>query len=173
MLIIGFYAGSRVLRVLSDKYPVLAPLIWPLLIAYMLFALSTWVMAPLSNLLLRFNKYGRYALDHDETMASNFTGIALLLAVVGGIGFLFTGSTGLLALGVLGLVMMIPLASMLNSRKKGRPVLVGLAAVLALLGLAGVALAFRLNELMNPGFTAFLIGAFLYQFIANFVNTRS
>jgi small-conductance mechanosensitive channel len=62
---------------------------------------------------------------------------------------------------------------MLNSRKKGRPVLLGLAAVLALLGLAGVALAFRLNDLMNPGFTAFLIGAFLYQFIANFVNTRS
>ncbi len=173
MLIIGFYAGSRLLRVMSEKYPALAPLIWPLLIAYMLFALSTWVMSPLSNLLLRFNKYGRYALDRDETMASNFTGIALLLALVGGVGFLFTGSTGLLALGILGLVMMIPLASMLNSRKKGRPVLVGLAAVLALLGLAGVALAFRLNELMNPGFTAFLIGAFLYQFIANFVNTRS
>ena len=130
-------------------------------------------MAPLSNLLLRFNKFGRYALDRDETMASNFTGIALLLAVAGGVGFLLTESTGLRALGILGLVMMIPLATMLGPRKKGRPVLVGLASVLALLGLAGVALAFRMNELMNPGFTAFLIGAFLYQWIANFVNTRS
>lgn len=171
MLILGLYFGNRLLRSLATSYPALAPLIWPLLIAYLLFALSTWVMTPLSNLLLRLNKYGRYALDREETVTSTFTGIALGLALIGGGAFLLWSQRWGMALGMYGLGMMIPLASMLGTRKRGRLVLVGAAIILALIGAAGVLIVARGGDV--DVITTFLIGAFLYQWLANFVHIRS
>ncbi|MBL0043055.1 MAG: tetratricopeptide repeat protein [Flavobacteriales bacterium] len=169
-LILGLYFGNRVLSALTVSYPALAPFIWPLIIAYLLFALSTWVMVPVSNLFLRLNKYGRYALDREETVSSTFTGVSLLLAIGGGIGYLATGSAGLLALSIFGLVMMIPLASMLGGKKKGKAILVGTAGVLAVVGLFGVAIAFRTGDPMNQVMGFFIPANVAYQFLANWVR---
>ena len=76
-----------------------------------------------------------------------------------------------LALGMYGLGMMIPLASMLGTRKRGRLVLVGAAIILALIGAAGVLIVARGGDV--DVITTFLIGSFLYQWLANFVHIRS
>jgi Flp pilus assembly protein TadD len=173
MLILGLYFGNRLLRALADSVPALAPFIWPLLIAYLLFALSTWVMTPLSNLLLRLNRFGRYALDRAETITSTFTGIALGLAAIGGTAFLLWRAPWGVALGLYGLAMMIPLATMLGARRKGRKILVGMAVVLAVIGALGVALTLRTGDALNTGMSAFLLGAFAYQWLANIVAIRN
>lgn len=171
-LIIGLYVANQLLQGLAAQYPGVAPLIYPLLIAYAVFAISTWVLVPISNLFLRFNKYGRYALDKEETLSSTWTGISLLVSVLGFIGFLVSGLQGLLALGVLGFVMMIPLASMLGGRKKGRALLKAATVFLAVVGILAVAVTFRTGELVNALTNVFLIGLLLYQFGANFARMR-
>lgn len=168
-LIIGIYFGQRMLGSLTG-IPWLAPFIWPVLILMVLFVLSTWVMVPLSNLLLRLNKYGRYALDREETISSYFTAAALSIAVVGGIAFLAGGPMGFLAMCLFGLVMMIPLASMLGGRKRSKTLLIAAAGFVALLGIVGVWSVFRTGDVMDPIMRTFFYANLGYQILANVVR---
>ena len=74
----------------AKSVPALEIFVWPLLIAYALFAMSTWVIEPLTNLLLRFNKFGRYVLSREEKISSTLTGLALLIALCGGVALVIT-----------------------------------------------------------------------------------
>lgn len=171
-LIIVLYVMNQLLRALSRSYPALAPLIYPLLIAYAVFAISTWVLVPISNLFLRLNKYGRYALDRDETISSTWTGIALLTSLVGLGAWLATGMPGFLALSGFGFLMMIPLGSMLNAHKRKRGILKLAAVFLGILGTLAVAIAFRTGSTINPASTVFLVGLLIYQFGSNYLRSR-
>lgn len=171
-LIIGLYVMNQLLRGLSKSYPALAPLIYPLLIAYAVFAISTWVLVPISNLFLRLNKYGRYALDRDETVSSTWTGVALLTSVLGLVAWLITDLSGFLALAGFGFLMMIPLGSMLNAHKRKRGILKVAAVFLGVLGALAVALTFRTDLVINPASTVFLVGLLIYQFGSNFLRSR-
>lgn len=44
----------------------------PLLIAYLLFALGSWIMEPMSNAILGFNSYGKYLLSTKEKLSGYF-----------------------------------------------------------------------------------------------------
>jgi tetratricopeptide (TPR) repeat protein len=44
-------------------------LLIPLIIVYLLFALGTWIMEPLSNMLLMLDKYGKYLLNKKEKLS--------------------------------------------------------------------------------------------------------
>ncbi|HMU12905.1 MAG TPA: tetratricopeptide repeat protein [Flavobacteriales bacterium] len=163
-LIIGAWILMRVLRSVADAVPALGILIWPLLIAYVVFALSTWVIEPLTNLLLRSNRFGRFLLRPDERITSTLTGISLVVAIAGGVLLITTDDERWVATGLFGLLMMIPLASMLREGK-GRTVRVAAAVGLALCGIAGCVLAAASGEALNIPFVIFAIGAILYQWI--------
>jgi hypothetical protein len=165
-LILGIYFGQQLLGLLTDT-PGLNYVVWPVLICLILFTLSTWIMVPLSNLLLRLNKFGRYALDREETITSYFTGAALLTCIGAGIGFLMTGTVGLITLCMWGLVMMIPLASMLGGKKKYKMFLVLAACAVAGIGLTAVVITFKTGKVMNPLMTTFLYANLGYQFLSN------
>ena len=62
-IVIGGYFGYQALNSLAAKSPALAPWIMPITAVYIIFALSTWLMTPLINILLLSNRYGRYALQ--------------------------------------------------------------------------------------------------------------
>ena len=79
---LGGLIGFRMLRAAAVANPALAPWVTPLLVLYGLFVFLTWTADPLFNLLLRLNRFGRYALSPEETAASTWTGVALL-AVLG------------------------------------------------------------------------------------------
>ena len=170
-LILGLWFGSRILRGMAKSNPALEPIIIPILAIYFVFVISTWVIEPLSNLLLRFNPYGRYALDREELMTSNFTGASLAVAVAGAVAWAVTGLGPFLMLAAVGFLMMIPTSSMLRGGKRGRNVLVGAAGLLAVMGLVSVVIMF-----MSGGvelFLVFLVGAFGYQWLANYYTIRT
>jgi Flp pilus assembly protein TadD len=78
-VVIGGYIGYRMLRGFARNNPEWAPWILPLLIVYVVFGLLTWFAYPLFNLLLRFNRFGWYALSRDQRTASNWFGACLVL----------------------------------------------------------------------------------------------
>lgn len=80
-VIIGGYVAYRLLRGVARSNPETAPWIMPFLFAYIAFALLTWFAYPLFNMLLRFNKFGWYALSSDQRAASNWFGACLALCI--------------------------------------------------------------------------------------------
>ncbi len=81
MIILGAVFGIRILNGLAKQHPPLAPFVLPISLAYLAFVLMTWIAQPLFNLLLRLNKFGRYALSRDQTMGANLFGLCILAAV--------------------------------------------------------------------------------------------
>jgi tetratricopeptide (TPR) repeat protein len=172
-LIIGAYVGIRILNSVSDSNPDLAVFLKPIVYLYIAFAISTWIITPLSNLFLRLNVYGRYALDDKQLQASNFTGISFALALVGGAMFLFTGNELFLIILFFGVFMMIPLSSMLNPATPGkRAILIAYATGLAVVGLLSIGI---LAIGADPGslWTVFVFGILIYQWVANAMITGS
>ncbi len=81
-ILIGGYFGYRFALNAADKNPNLAPFLWPLIVAYIIFALLTWLGSPLMNLLLRLHPLGRYALSDDQRRGANLTAVLLLLPCI-------------------------------------------------------------------------------------------
>jgi tetratricopeptide (TPR) repeat protein len=81
-IVLGGYFGNRLLSGLAASNPRLAPWLLPLRVVYVAFALMTWLADPLFNLLLRLNPFGRLVLSREETVASNWFGSSLLLALL-------------------------------------------------------------------------------------------
>lgn len=68
-----------------------------LFIPYLIFVFLSWTSDPLSNLLLRLNRYGRLLLSKEEITASNFVGGLILAAVViGGIAVMTAHKTAII-----------------------------------------------------------------------------
>jgi Tfp pilus assembly protein PilF len=76
-IIIGLYLAYRGLFSLSEQNPGIRPFVLPFLILYGVFALLTWLAYPLFNLLLRLDRFGRYALSADQRSGANLLGLWL------------------------------------------------------------------------------------------------
>jgi tetratricopeptide (TPR) repeat protein len=92
--VIGAYVINRMLRGLARTNPQWAPWIMPLLVAYFIFVVLSWIAQPLFNLLLRLNPYGRHALSDDQRRGANLVGILGLLALICMLVWLIGGATG-------------------------------------------------------------------------------
>lgn len=77
-IIIGGFIGFRILVSLSRTFPAIAPIILPLCIAYVLLALSTWLLVPLTNLLVMLSGYGRNALSRESKIIALAVGGCLV-----------------------------------------------------------------------------------------------
>ncbi len=93
-IVLGAYFGNQALGQLARSDPELAPWILPVQILYGVFAIMTWIASPLFNLMLRVNRFGRYALSREQTVASNWLGLCLLLGLVALGGWVATGYSG-------------------------------------------------------------------------------
>jgi tetratricopeptide (TPR) repeat protein len=78
MLIFGAWVLVQGLNSLADSVPAIRQFVNPILIAYVLFAVMSWVATPLFNTFLRFHGFGRHLLTRKEFWASN-----VLAATVG------------------------------------------------------------------------------------------
>ncbi len=173
IFIIGLYVLIRILRGLADQNEVLGMLIAPIVILYLIFALSSWFIMPLSNLILRLNPYGRYALNKEETLASNLVGFSLLLGIAGGLLYAVTGHLMAAALLVFGIVMMIPTGSMFNpSKDKKKKTLIWYTIGLGVTGAIGITLGLFNMVAFNIAAVAFGLGIFAYQWVANAMMIR-
>jgi tetratricopeptide (TPR) repeat protein len=159
MMILGFFLVSRFLG--------------PLAYLYLVFVLITWLMAPLSNLLLRLNPYGRYALDREETVSSNFVGISLLVCLLSLGVNIFVGKPWLTLLSFTGFAMMLPLSSLFApSGKRSRTILAAYAVTMGLCGIAAMVHAYFSGNITNPFSIIFFILLIAHGWVVNAMVVR-
>ncbi|MCE9606106.1 MAG: tetratricopeptide repeat protein [Planctomycetia bacterium] len=81
-IVIGGYFGQKFLGNLADNNPALAPVLYVIIIAYIVFAIFTWLARPVFNLLLRLHPFGRLALSTEEIRETNWIGGYFLAAIL-------------------------------------------------------------------------------------------
>jgi tetratricopeptide (TPR) repeat protein len=140
-IILAGYFGNRMLGYIASNNPDLAPWILPLRILYIAFALMTWLAYPLFNLLLRLNKFGRLVLSREQTVATNWFGLCLFLALVGLVGCLFRSfdSAWFIMAVVFGLLLLPVSAVFKCSTGWPRTLMAAITIGIALLGLTALA----------------------------------
>jgi len=166
--IFGIYILYRILLYVSENNPALTPFIKPVLFGYMAFALTSWLIGPLSNLFIRINPYGKYALSEYEIKISNWVS-----------GLLGAGAFSLLVsflyptwipdfLGIYLIALSLPISGLgsIEWKKQQKKLLIYIY-VLAIVGFLGLALTILGGwNILNM---AFLLGAFASQFYANYL----
>ncbi|MEJ8803520.1 tetratricopeptide repeat protein [Pontibacter sp. H249] len=170
-VIIGFYIGQRVLRSIADSNEALQPYLTPLVVLLALVAFSTWVITPISNLFLRFNKYGQLLLDKAEKKSSNFVAVSFAVFVIGAILYFATTEDKYLALAVFGFAMMVPFSVMFSEAKYKYSLLI-YSAVLGLIGVGAVAITFSNGILFNLLSVLFIFGFIAFQFVSNYLTIK-
>lgn len=174
-VLIGGYVGIQLLGAAGRHSPALLPWILPIQILYVVFVLMTWLASPLFNLMLRLNRFGRLALSRDKTIASNWIGGCLLLALIALAACFWFGfeSAWILAALVLGLLV-IPLAGTFScSPGWPRNAMAVYTGIMALCGTVAVVLAFVAGEnavllkLVGDLLAVFAIGAIGSSWVAN------
>jgi len=140
VFVIGLVVGVRIVRSAAQSIPGMAPLGVLIGVAYVLVVYFTWTGIPLSNVFLRFNRYGRYALTRDETVASNWVAGFLIGAMTSGIAALSLWSAGFLILTGVSMALIL-LVSMVFMTATGirRWVLGSLVFGLAIMGFGAAA----------------------------------
>ncbi|NLR64573.1 tetratricopeptide repeat protein [Chitinophaga varians] len=146
---------------------------FPLYVLLALAALSTWLIVPVSNLFLRLNPYGRYALTPQQIRVSTMVGCLLLVALLAAAAYWITAIPGLLAVAICSGVLLLPVSSMYAPEsKKNKKIFRIYTLVLAVIGLLGITFAFITNDYANIFVAVMLIGVFLYQLLANYIISR-
>jgi tetratricopeptide (TPR) repeat protein len=148
-IILGFVFLRQGLQQLARDNPALAPFIWPVVIGLFAFFVLTWIADPLFNLLLRLNRFGRYALSRDQVVASNWVGICLLAALAALVWALVADdSFWLLGALLLGL-MVLTLAGVFKA-PRGWPRWALAAAALVLAALAAIGMGLLVSAIGMP-----------------------
>jgi tetratricopeptide (TPR) repeat protein len=172
-VVLGGYVLYQGVSSFARANPQFSPIATPLIVLYMLFALLTWVGRPLTDLLLRLDRFGRLALTPDQTAASNWVGACLLLALVLALGGLITGGGILLVAAVGAFAMILPVSGTFQaSPGKRRGFLAVYTLLLALTGASSVSLTLLNNPLGGALSSYFLFGWVAFSWIANFVLMR-
>jgi tetratricopeptide (TPR) repeat protein len=167
-VIIGFYIGQKVLRSIASNNEALQPYLDPLVVVLALVAFSTWVITPISNLFLRFNKYGQLLLDKNEKKSSNFVAVSFAVLVIGTILYFTTTEDEFLAVAVFGFAMMLPFSIMFSPTKNKYSLLI-YSAILAIVGVGAIVFAFSTGELFNILSMVFIFGFVAFQWVANYL----
>ena len=142
-VILGLWLLYMVLREVARNVPALAPWVMPLLVAYLLFVLGTWLAGPLADLALRLHPFGKLALSRKERRASNWIGGCLFGAIASGITAFALQSEGLLYLTGFFLLMLLPLGATVKAPwPQPQKAMWIYTAVVTLLGVGFVAAGF-------------------------------
>jgi tetratricopeptide (TPR) repeat protein len=172
VIVLGLWFGVRFLNSLSESNPEIAPFAKPIIYLYVAFALSTWLVDPLSNLFLRLNVYGRYALTRDQIRASTFTGIGFVIAILGVAGLLLTTVGTYLYMIFYGVGFMILCSSMFRPTIPSKR----LIAMALAIGLSVIGFLFLLIEFGGGRagllLMIFIWGTIIYQFVLNALISR-
>jgi hypothetical protein len=134
----------------------------------------TWLAMPLFNLLLRLNRFGRYALSREQTVASNWVGGILLSGVIClGIWLCTDNTLSIIGATFFGGVLLPVCGVFAVPSGWPRVVMAWYAGAVALLGLAWAPL-FLVNR--GAGMTAatlFIWGCCLSMIVANILTMQT
>jgi tetratricopeptide (TPR) repeat protein len=84
VIIIG-YLMIQFLNRSASNLGAFAPVAEVIVIIYIIFAISTWIIGPVSDIFLRFHPFGKYMLTDEEKDVANICAGLLTIAVVGAI----------------------------------------------------------------------------------------
>ena len=174
-IVIGAYLAFQLLNGVAQSYPAIRPIVWPLLIGYTLFAYLSWTAGPLFNLLLRVNRFGRYALSREQTVASNWVGAALLGAMASIVVWALRVQLVWLLAAVFFVLMVIPISAVFKCPQGWpRRVMSAYAIGMAAVGAAALVLAFNVSAIGDARYEsarafamAFLLGLVLQGWVGN------
>ncbi|MCX7804253.1 MAG: tetratricopeptide repeat protein, partial [Planctomycetota bacterium] len=168
-LIIGLYLLFRLLGSISRENPAVGSFVWPLMVAYIVFVFLSWAAEPLTNLLLRLNRFGRLLLSRRQIIASNVVGGLLLISASSLAASLAADSTAAFVFGIICCLMIIPTSAAFGAASaRGRAVLGTCAVGLGVIGLLAT-VAIAMGWSIAPGhISAFGIGLLTFTLIANF-----
>ncbi|MDH5641823.1 MAG: tetratricopeptide repeat protein [Nitrospira sp.] len=175
-VIIGAWFGYRALRDAAKSQPELAPIVLPVTILYGAFVVLTWTADPLFNLLLRCNRFGRLALSEEQTVASNWLGASLALALASVALWAITSSPAALSAGLVFGLLSLPISATFRCHVGWpRNTMAGYTGLLGLVG-AGFVIADMGNASQESasGFGSalggiFLLGSALSLLLGNFL----
>lgn len=170
-VIIGFYVGNKVLRILARTMPSLSPFITPLVVLLVIVALSTWVMKPIGNLFLRFNKYGRYLLSKEENNSALLVAGALAIGLAGMLLWVVSGNILFSITAFWGISMMVPLSQVFNAYTN-KYLMPACAVAFFALGIAAQVSGWRNNDMFNGFAQLYAMGFVGYQFLVNYLVTN-
>lgn len=171
MFFIGFYLSVRLLRGIAAANESLAPFLTPLIFLLAIIAFSTWVITPISNAFLRFNKFGKHLLTRHEKISSNLVGISFLVFVMGTIAYIFSTHIAFISVAFVGFTMMIP-SNLFFRATKVNNVLKIFTISLAVLGLCSIITAFVYNNVFNIFSIIYFVGFFIFQWVANYYSIK-
>ena len=169
-VIIGAYIIYRVVLGVARSNPALAPLIYPFIALYVLFALSSWIAVPIANLFLRLHPIGKHALTDDEKAGSNIAGGLLGLSIFALTGYLISGAGQLLFLGIVFGLLLVP-AGGTFSVSAGTTARRSLTIYSLALGAAGI-IGALIPALGSWLLIVFALGIFAYGWVANYLIGR-
>ena len=138
-ILIALFLLLRTLRATTiSAPPAVTAVAWPLLIAGMLFVLLSWVADPLFNLVLRFDRFGRYALTRRQAMSTNWLVGLLAGAAVSGVAAYAFSQPALAAMALCMAAMILPISATYGTAtqtqfRQGATVCVALAVMATLL----------------------------------------
>ncbi|MGD9646518.1 MAG: tetratricopeptide repeat protein [Pirellulales bacterium] len=183
VFIIGLLVFMRTTRAAGNAVPAFELPARILIGLYMAFVFLSWAGTPLSNLLLRLNRFGRQALNRHETRSANAVGVCLLLAATCALLAIvpLLRAPGI-AGGIMFVVLILPVAAVFSARA-GWPrwAMGGYAALLLLIAVAAIALATSeqlagneviATKLAVNGTVACLIGAALGTWLSLLLPKR-
>ena len=170
-VIIGFYILFRVLRGVAERSEALQPYLTPLLVLLALFAFSTWVINPISNLFFRLNTYGKHLLNKKEMLSSNFVALSAVFLIAGLVLYAWFGEAKWLTVAAFGLAMMVPF-SVMFAPSTYKYSLVIYAGAMFFIGIVAIAITFNGGEIFNMYSTIFVFGFIAFQWIANFLMIK-
>jgi tetratricopeptide (TPR) repeat protein len=162
--VIGIYILYRIMLWAYETIPALAPVLLPLIIFYVIFAFSTWIATPISNLFLRLHPVGKNALDDDEILGTNVVGLLGILCLLALGTYWVTSEPFWMYLGGYFGLMMIPAGGLfaVSSGTKARTYMTLYAVALALIG----ALWFVVID--DTLVYVFALGIFFFSWVANY-----
>jgi tetratricopeptide (TPR) repeat protein len=176
VILLGYF-GYQGVRSLKASHPELGPFLVPLMVAYIVFVVSTWLAYPLMNLALRLHPFGKLALSREQRIWSLVLGVVIGAAIAAWIAYWRTGLDNIELL-ALGISLLIPSAAMISttSPPRNRLILGGYALLLVFLALVGAALivVWPSQGLAKLGVESiafvYTIAAFAVVWIANFLT---
>lgn len=165
--IIGLYIVYRIILNIAESYPSIAPLMYPLIVAYIIFAFSTWIAVPVSNFFLRLHPLGKHALTPDEKLGSNLVSGFLITCIGFLIAYFITNQFFFMLMGGWFGFISLLIGPIFNASTGSKSRLILSLTTLGI-GLIGLTAIFALPELT----IYFFIGIFGYSFLANWLMMK-
>ncbi|MGH1338884.1 MAG: tetratricopeptide repeat protein [Aureispira sp.] len=170
LIVIGAYFGYRYLSSAAQTYPILMPVVVFLALSFY----ATWMLTPLSNLLIKMDKVARYALTKEESRSANIVGAGLLLGIASFAAYWQIGGEIFSLIGFFLLSILIPITTyfrLIGTNKEQHAL--GAMFLLAGIGIGGIVTIVSNSSFGTMLWTTYVMLFLGYQFLANYWSMRA